>query len=279
MSVGNGKEANDNCRDPQLWTRLAAHSEPQRQSRQRDAQFNAWELDADQSHHAAQSHDHWKNNRQHPHRRSSELRAPHPHRDHSENVVESGDGMQEAACKANRLTATLVGENRERIEQKEENQERAAGRSCVLDEVFHGVGNRAHGMMPKRIAARWIVQNAPSDPTGYPGSAWIQRGQRISNWRKERSRSKINSTNDNWPISTPTLNITSAKGISAAGTPRALSPLAKPKPCNSPKAKATIHGCRMVMPVLPLPERTISIPRIRIENAMAALSGGPGRCA
>ena len=48
----------------------------------------------------------------------------------------------------------------------------------------------------------------------YPGNACTQRGQRISNWRNERSRNKINSTNDSWPISTPTLNITSAKGIS-----------------------------------------------------------------
>src|SRR5271165_7222089 len=137
----------------------------------------------------------------------------------------------------------------------------------------------AHCAPPRRIATRCIVQHAPSDPTVYPGNAFTQRGQRISNWRNERSRSKINSTNDTWPISTPTLNITSAKGISPAGRPSALSPLAKPKPCNSPNAKATIHGCRVVTLVWPLRERTISIPRIRIENAMAALSGGAGRCA
>jgi hypothetical protein len=47
--------------------------------------------------------------------------------------------MQEAACKANDLTAALVSENREREEQKEENYEPAAGGSCVLNEVFHGV--------------------------------------------------------------------------------------------------------------------------------------------
>src|SRR5271165_7347386 len=148
MSVGYGKDANNNCRDPQLRTRLTAHSEPQRQSRQRDPQFNARELDAHQSHHAAQSHDHRKNYRQHPHRRSAELCAPHPHRDHSEDVVESGDGMKEAAGKANRLAAALVGENRERVEQKKESYERAAGRSCVLNEVFHGVGVWKHFMVP-----------------------------------------------------------------------------------------------------------------------------------
>jgi len=126
-----------------------------------------------------------------------------------------------------------------------------------------------HWIIPKSIAARWAVQSAPSDPTVYPGSAWIQRGQRISNWWNERSSSKTSSTNDNWPISTPTLNITSVTGISAAGTPRALSPLAKPKPCNSPKAKATTHGCRIVRLVSPRQQRTISGPRKRMLRAIS----------
>ena len=65
------------------------------------------------------------------------MRAPHPHRDHSEDVVQSGNGMQEAAGKANGLAATLMSENSERVEQKAENQERAAARSNRLNEVFH----------------------------------------------------------------------------------------------------------------------------------------------
>src|SRR5271165_5468451 len=63
MSVSNGKEANNNCCDPQLWTCLAKHRKSQRQSRQRDAQFNAWELDSHQSHHAAQGPNHRENYR------------------------------------------------------------------------------------------------------------------------------------------------------------------------------------------------------------------------
>ena len=51
-------------------------------------------------------------------------------------------------------------------------------------------------------------------------------------------------------------------------------PLAKPKPCRRPKAKATTHGCRIVKLVSPRQERTISGPRNRIESAIAALSGG-----
>src|SRR4029077_16932788 len=223
MPVGNGKDANNNCRNPELRTSLAKHSKPQRQSRQRDTQFNAWELDSHQSHHAAQSHDHRENYRQYPYCRSAELRAPHPHRDHREDMVESGDGMLEAAGKADCLATALVGECRERVEEKEENYERAAGRSCALAEVSHGV-------IPKSIAARWIVQNAPSDPTVYPGSAWTQRGQRISNCRNERSRSKIKSTNDIWPISTPTLKLSSASGKSLCGKPALVSAPAKPKP-------------------------------------------------
>jgi len=55
--------------------------------------------------------------------------------------------VPEAAGKANRLAAALVGENRERVEQKKESYERAAGRSCVLNEVFHAVGVWKHFMM------------------------------------------------------------------------------------------------------------------------------------
>jgi len=56
--------------------------------------------------------------------------------------------VPEAAGKANRLAAALVGENRERVEQKKESYERAAGRSCVLNEGFHGAGVLRHFMVP-----------------------------------------------------------------------------------------------------------------------------------
>src|SRR5208337_1047989 len=49
------------------------------------------------------------------------------------------------------------------------------------------LAGRAHRAPPRRIATRCIVQHAPSDPTVYPGSAWTQRGQRISRISKERS--------------------------------------------------------------------------------------------
>ena len=63
--------------------------------------------------------------------------------------------MQEAAGKANGLAATLMSENSERVEQKAENQERAAARSNRLNEVFHsGWLETFHGMIPKSIAAR-----------------------------------------------------------------------------------------------------------------------------
>ena len=81
-------------------------------SRQGDAQFNAWELDSHQAHHAAESHDHWKNYRQHPYRRGAELRAPHSHGDHREDMVEAGDGMLEAAGKSDRFATALVSKSR-----------------------------------------------------------------------------------------------------------------------------------------------------------------------
>ena len=59
------------------------------------------------------------------------------------------------------------------------------------------------------------------------------------------------STNATCPISTPTLNSSSASGISAFGRPIAVRPLAKPKPWSRPNAKATTHGWRIVKLVSP----------------------------
>jgi len=159
------KDANDNCRDPQLRTCLAEHSEPQRHSRQRDAQFNAWEFDSHQvpscrpnamtigktigSTHIA---------------RRAKLRTHIPTATIARMWSESGDWMLEALAKPIASPPRLWAKAMKRVEEKEENYQRAAGRSCAFTEVFHGV-------IPKSIAARWIVQNAPSDPTVYPGSA------------------------------------------------------------------------------------------------------------
>jgi hypothetical protein len=46
--------------------------------------------------------------------------------------------MLKAADKANCLAPALVGENCERVEEKEKNCQRAAGRSCPLKEIFRG---------------------------------------------------------------------------------------------------------------------------------------------
>ena len=82
--------------------------------------------------------------------------------------------------------------------------------------------------------------------------------------------------NASCPISTPTLNSSSASGISARGRPSPVRPLAKPKPCSSPKRNATAQGCRRVKLEPPRQVRTISGPRNRIESAIAALSGAAG---
>ena len=64
-------------------------------------------------------------------------------------------GCQKPLAKPTDLPAALVGENREWVKQKAEDQERAAGSSCRLNEVFHGRRMEAfHDMIPKSIAAR-----------------------------------------------------------------------------------------------------------------------------
>ena len=64
-------------------------------------------------------------------------------------------GASDDAGKANDLPPALVGENREWVKQKAEDQERAAGSSCSLNEAFHGRRMEAfHDIIPKSIAAR-----------------------------------------------------------------------------------------------------------------------------
>jgi hypothetical protein len=117
MSVSNGKEADNNCGNPQFWPCLTEDGEPKRQSGQRDAQFNAWEFDAHQAHHAAKGHHHGEDYRQQPYSWSAKLRTPHPYCNHRENVVQSGEGMLEAAGKTDRLAAAFVRKSHKRIKE------------------------------------------------------------------------------------------------------------------------------------------------------------------
>jgi hypothetical protein len=82
------------------------------------------------------------------------LRAPHPDRDHREDVVDSRDGMPEAAGKANDFPTPLVGENCEGTEKKAENQERLASASRNLNDVHGRCLETFHDMIPKSIAPR-----------------------------------------------------------------------------------------------------------------------------
>ena len=83
-------------------------------------------------------------------------------------------------------------------------------------------------------------------------------------------------TNSSWPISTPTLNISSATGIAFCGRPTSASAPAKPKPCSRPKLKATTHGARAVRPGLPRRPWTTSAATKTMLRAMIASTGGPG---
>ena len=103
--------------------------------------------------------------------------------------------------------ARMRGEKSRRAEPREERERRGA--------------TPAHRIHPNRIAVRWIVQNAPSVPTAYPGSASTQRGQRIWSVRNARSRPSTMRMNPTWPISTPTLNAEQRERQVLAGQARA----------------------------------------------------------
>src|SRR5580692_9204180 len=104
------------------------------------------------------------------------------------------------------------------------------------------VSRRVHRAPPKSSASLCTVQNAPREPTVYPGRACAHRGQRTSSVRKERSRPSIRAMKPSCPSSTPTLKLTNASGSSCRGSPALVSALAKPNPCRSPNTNATTQG-------------------------------------
>src|SRR5262249_43989816 len=157
--------------------------------------------------HAAEGHHHREGDGEQPHGGLTELRAPQTHRDHRDDVIETGDGMSQAAGEAERLPAARVRERRGRRDEHQREHPSAG----------------SHRPNPKSMAVRWMVQNAPRDPTAYPGSISTQRGQRISSWRNERSSSRTRSTNETWPTSTPALKPSRASGSSLRGSPAPVS--------------------------------------------------------
>ncbi len=66
----------------------------------------------------------------------------------------------------------------------------------------------------------------------------------------QRASGTATATIISWPVSTPRLNNSSAPSFASCGRPISASAPAKPKPCSSPKPKATAHGIAYVRPVL-----------------------------
>src|SRR5262245_18292634 len=200
MSVEDGEESDEKGRHPQRRARLADDRESQRDSRKGYADLDARQPHPDEAEHSAKRHDHRKGDRKEPHGRRAELRAPKPNRDHREHVVETRDGVPEAAHETQRLATPCVGEGggRPGQEEKEQRSETAP----------------LHRTSPKMLVVLWMVQKAPSDSTTYPGGASTHRGHWISRWRNDRSRRTTSRTNATWPISSPTLKPNSAIGRS-----------------------------------------------------------------
>jgi hypothetical protein len=95
----------------------------------------------------------------------------------------------------------------------------------------------AHGKQGRELlapahltAARGEEKSGRDAEEEYGQRECTQRGQRISNWRKERSSSKIKSTNDTWPISTPTLKLTMLVTSPSAESAKSWSFVARPNP-------------------------------------------------
>src|SRR5262249_12952696 len=120
--------------------------------RQSDPDLDPRNPDADESQRAAERHHHREGDWEEPHRRRPELRAPETDGDHREDVVEAGHRVREPGDEAGALAPLRVREGGGRPEEEAERERRDPART-------------AHAVHPKRIAVRWIVQNAPRVPT------------------------------------------------------------------------------------------------------------------
>ena len=103
VPVEDGENSNDDRRDPQGRAFLREHHRPEHQRGQSDADLDAGERNAEQSHHCAQRHHHRESDRQKPYRRSTELRTPQSDRDHRQHMIPARDRVMKAAHKAGRL--------------------------------------------------------------------------------------------------------------------------------------------------------------------------------
>src|SRR5208337_286391 len=197
--------------------------------------------------------------------------APQTDRNHRQHVIESRDRVAKACEESNGFAFLRVGKGRLSTQEHKHSQYHCSGQAIVA--------RRVHRPPPKSSASLCTVQNAPREPTVYPGSACDHRGQRTSSMRNDRSSARISAIKPSCPSSTPTLKLTKASGSSCRGSPALVSALAKPKPWSSPKVKATTQGWRIVKLVCPRHDRTISGPRKRMLNAIAAFSGRTGTSA
>src|SRR5580704_3177236 len=112
--------------------------------------------------------------------------------------------------------------------------------------------------LAQNAARRAISQKGAKLPIAYGGIRHDQTGS-VAIHRREAIMNNITAvTNARWPTSTPALKKARAKGICPAGSPAALSPPAKPRPCNRPNENATSQGARCANPLRWLSFRTTS---------------------
>ena len=135
--------------------------------------------------------------------------------------------------------------------------------------------------MLQNTITRSIVHNIVTPPIPYASGFSIRLNQsRGFNFlpRKtfviSQTVNMILATNRICPISTPTLNASSAAGISVGGKPISPNADANPNPCNKPKLAETKTGYRHVN--VSLRSLAISLAKNTIDKAMTASTGGIG---
>ena len=127
---------------------------------------------AEQAEESAERHHERKRHGQEPDRGRAELRAPQSDRDHREHVIEPRHRVQESGEETGRLPRAARG------------RAPATPRTRGRRRRCNRIARNSHQPPSTISTIRWIVQNAPSEPTTYAGSSSARRDQWTSSTRK-----------------------------------------------------------------------------------------------
>ena len=182
VSVEDGEEADQPAATPSGGRTSNNTAAPKQNRRQRDAVLSTGQRHAHQAEHSPERHHHGEGHGQQPDRRCAKLRAPQPDRDHRQHMIQPGDRMTKAGQESDGFALLRMCEGTATTAQPPSARPASAQqllrsglcpRACpelvegFASFVWRNLGR--HHRTPHSRDTRWMVQNAPSEPTVYPG--------------------------------------------------------------------------------------------------------------